>query len=247
MATPDISHLPSTRKEAIAKGLSYYFTGKPCKHGHISKRFTVCGKCYKCHEEKMKTDHYKQKTKERLARNADKIRERAKLYRRKWRAENRELSRQIDRNYKQKNKERITENRRKAYWKNPEKYRAYAIKSSKKEGAKEKKKIYFSEWSKKNRDLLKVKEDKRRALEYNAEGSHTAQEVKSLLEVQNYKCLNCKCCIKERSSRHLDHIMPLALGGSNYITNLQWLCKSCNMSKNAKHPIDWAQQNGRLL
>jgi len=24
-----------TRKEAIAKGLKYYFTGKPCKHGHV--------------------------------------------------------------------------------------------------------------------------------------------------------------------------------------------------------------------
>lgn len=26
----------------------YYFTGKPCKHGHISKRQTVNGACYEC-------------------------------------------------------------------------------------------------------------------------------------------------------------------------------------------------------
>lgn len=31
-------------KEAIAKGLPYYFTGKPCKHGHIFER-RVSGRC----------------------------------------------------------------------------------------------------------------------------------------------------------------------------------------------------------
>jgi len=37
-----------TRQEAMAKGLPHYFTGKPCKHGHIDKRHTkrkVCATC----------------------------------------------------------------------------------------------------------------------------------------------------------------------------------------------------------
>lgn len=37
-----------TRADAIKQGLSHYFTGNPCKHGHICKRFTVSGNCTYC-------------------------------------------------------------------------------------------------------------------------------------------------------------------------------------------------------
>ena len=36
-----------TRKEAQSKGLTHYFTGKPCKHGHVAKRFRS-GPCTEC-------------------------------------------------------------------------------------------------------------------------------------------------------------------------------------------------------
>lgn len=36
------------RKEAIAAGVGQYFTGKPCKHGHISNRYTQSGACAAC-------------------------------------------------------------------------------------------------------------------------------------------------------------------------------------------------------
>ena len=38
-----------TRKEAKAQGLPRYFTGKPCKHGHIAERQTSKGVCEECH------------------------------------------------------------------------------------------------------------------------------------------------------------------------------------------------------
>ena len=41
--------------------------------------------------------------------------------------------------------------------------------------------------------------------------------------------------------------MPVALGGGSEITNIQLLCEPCNLAKHAKHPIEWAQQMGRLL
>ena len=34
-----------SRKEAKARGLTRYFTGKPCKHGHIAERDTGAGRC----------------------------------------------------------------------------------------------------------------------------------------------------------------------------------------------------------
>jgi len=38
---------PKTRKEAKAAGAKYYFTGEPCKHGHIAPRKTK-GACVEC-------------------------------------------------------------------------------------------------------------------------------------------------------------------------------------------------------
>lgn len=39
--------LPPTRAEARARGLKHYFTGKPCKHGHVAKRH-LTGTCVPC-------------------------------------------------------------------------------------------------------------------------------------------------------------------------------------------------------
>ncbi|MCA0940864.1 hypothetical protein LCM28_13370 [Salipiger pacificus] len=49
-ATPDmpLDERPATRSEAIARGISYYFTGKPCTHGHISWRRTSNKNCQEC-------------------------------------------------------------------------------------------------------------------------------------------------------------------------------------------------------
>jgi hypothetical protein len=43
----DTSSLPKTRAEAKATGSKYYFTGEPCKHGHIAPRKTK-GACLEC-------------------------------------------------------------------------------------------------------------------------------------------------------------------------------------------------------
>ena len=43
----DTADLPRTRKEAQAVGAKYYFTGEPCKHGHIAPRKTK-GACIDC-------------------------------------------------------------------------------------------------------------------------------------------------------------------------------------------------------
>jgi len=37
-----------SRKEAISRGLKHYFTGQPCKHGHVSDRFVASKKCRRC-------------------------------------------------------------------------------------------------------------------------------------------------------------------------------------------------------
>ena len=43
----DTSTLPKSRAEAKTTGAKYYFTGEPCKHGHIAPRKTK-GSCVEC-------------------------------------------------------------------------------------------------------------------------------------------------------------------------------------------------------
>jgi hypothetical protein len=45
---------PKTRAEAKSTGAKYYFTGEPCKHGHIALRKTkgACVECLKVEWEK---------------------------------------------------------------------------------------------------------------------------------------------------------------------------------------------------
>lgn len=43
----ELATLPKTRAEAMAAGAKYYFTGEPCKHGHVAPRKTK-GACLDC-------------------------------------------------------------------------------------------------------------------------------------------------------------------------------------------------------
>jgi 5-methylcytosine-specific restriction endonuclease McrA len=43
----DTTNLPKTRSKAKETGSKYYFTGQPCKHGHIAARKTK-GSCLEC-------------------------------------------------------------------------------------------------------------------------------------------------------------------------------------------------------
>lgn len=40
-----------SRKEALERGLKRYFTGEPCKYGHVSERFVRSWKCCQCGKE----------------------------------------------------------------------------------------------------------------------------------------------------------------------------------------------------
>jgi 5-methylcytosine-specific restriction endonuclease McrA len=42
-----MDNLPTTRAEAKKTGSKYYFTGQPCKHGHVAPRKTK-GSCVEC-------------------------------------------------------------------------------------------------------------------------------------------------------------------------------------------------------
>ena len=38
----------TTRKDALEEGATRYFTGEPCKNGHVSERYTLNSGCVQC-------------------------------------------------------------------------------------------------------------------------------------------------------------------------------------------------------
>ena len=106
-----------------------------------------------------------------------------------------------------------------------------------------------AEYRNANPDKNATNSRNRRARKRNADGKHTAADIRAIFDKQQGLCANCQTKLFKSGSKkyHIDHIMPLALGGSNWPENLQCLCPSCNLSKGAKHPDEWAAANGRLL
>jgi 5-methylcytosine-specific restriction endonuclease McrA len=85
----------------------------------------------------------------------------------------------------------------------------------------------------------------RRAKQKGNGGKYTKADIAELFVKQKGKCTWCLMSLGNENP-HVDHKLPLALGGRNDKSNLQLLHQSCNLAKAAKHPIVFAQQNGLL-
>jgi 5-methylcytosine-specific restriction endonuclease McrA len=83
---------------------------------------------------------------------------------------------------------------------------------------------------------------KRRALKRNADGTYSAVDIKRIRDEQNDCCVYCKAALNGKG--HVDHVQPLAKGGTNWPDNIQLLCKSCNSRKHAKDPVAHIAQLG---
>ena len=55
----------SYRSEAKKTGETYYFTNKPCKYGHVSKRQTSNGTCVECNRN-ISLAHYRRNSEDRI-------------------------------------------------------------------------------------------------------------------------------------------------------------------------------------
>ena len=85
-------------------------------------------------------------------------------------------------------------------------------------------------WVAKNPERMAHLKARDYARRKNAAGSHTFEEWTELKKKFKFLCSFCK--LKKKLTK--DHIIPLSLGGSDYITNIQPLCRNCN-SKKWKH------------
>lgn len=97
-----------------------------------------------------------------------------------------------------------------------------------------------------NPDCHRIAKHKRRARKIGNGGTLSRGISKKLFILQKGICA-CGCRQLLGSDYHLDHRMPLSLGGSNTDDNVQLLTSTCNLQKGAKHPIDFMQSRGFLL
>lgn len=209
------------RKNAMRQALKRYFTGKPCKkRGHIAERLCSNGECLACVKEDAPA-----RSRRRYAANPTKGLARSK----RWAVLNPERVEASVKRWRAANADKWRESNRRSKQANQQKYtdtqRAdYAL----------------------NPEKYRVVERKRRAQMKGSGGTHTVADLAEIFAAQGGRCAYCRADLKRRA-KHVDHIQPLALGGSNGRANLQYLCQPCNQSKSARDPVAYARSIGLLL
>ena len=222
-----------SRYQASIAGLSKYFTGRPCKRGHLYYRNTKNATCLRCASERIRylhaldPDARRLDAKKRYAENPE-FAQRARERSRTWHETNKERARERAKRYQKENFEKLS-----AQWK------------AWREANKERKKARDEAWHKAHPEASRAQTAKRRARLKAALGRYTAKDIQTRFKLQRGRCGYCRT--KLSKGYHADHIMPLVLGGANEPRNIQLLCPPCNIKKNAQHPIDFAQQRGLLL
>lgn len=162
--------------------------------------------------------------KTRYAANADKIKAAVAV----WKAENRAAVAAVSAAYHIANADKLRARAAAWYEANQERAKASSI-----------------AWNKAHPEEARIYRQNRQARKRENGGVLSKGLVAKLFKLQKGKCACCREPLGD--DFHLDHIMPLALGGSNTDDNIQLLRQRCNNQKHAKHPIDFMQERGFLL
>ena len=132
---------------------------------------------------------------------------------------------------------------------NPEKIRIYdkayreanrekecAWQKAYREANREKIRIYDKAWREANPEKRCATRARRNARKNGAAGQATAEQRAARQDYYGGRCYICGA-----PAEAMDHVIPLARGGSNWPANLRPICRSCNSMKGAKWPYDIEQ------
>lgn len=173
-----------------------------------------------------------------------------------YRKEHEEKNREYMHTYYLEHKEQLFERNKRWIEEHPEQVREYKRKYQRNNPFK-KREYYLANREKvltKTRAYAKAHPDpaRKRARKYkrlgivnSIEGHYTKRDVIAQAARQRGKCFWCDC--KLDADYHVDHVIPISRGGTNYPSNLVVACPFCNLSKGNKLPHEWQGSNGRLL
>lgn len=214
-------------------------TCRKCGESFDGRRCKNCQRIYKAAHHKANADRInahvaeyrranRDKVKETKARYVRENREKVNAYWRKKRADNPEKIRAEKAEYRTKNREAVNSYHVQWCAENHEKRKEHQVK-----------------YALANPGLSRIKNHARRARVIGTGQKLSKDIVQKLRKRQHEKCICCGLPLGK--DYHIDHIMPLALGGGNNDGNVQLLRAVCNDKKGAKHPIDFMQSRGFLL
>jgi 5-methylcytosine-specific restriction endonuclease McrA len=107
---------------------------------------------------------------------------------------------------------------------------------------------YVIEWRKENKIKVRSYRQNYRARSNSAEGAFTANDIARIFRQQNGKCAYYRSCNNKLGKKyHIDHIIALINGGTNFPSNIQLTCPKCNHRKNDRQPDVYSRELGLLL
>jgi 5-methylcytosine-specific restriction endonuclease McrA len=92
-----------------------------------------------------------------------------------------------------------------------------------------------------NKARHKMKKAEYRARLLEAEGTHTAEDIRHIYEEQEGRCAYCGITLYDDYA--VDHVVPLSRGGTNWPDNLAVACMFCNQSKHDRLLSEWGLFN----
>lgn len=218
------------------------------------ERCKPCGRAYAAARYKELPEKSKEASKRYAQKNAEKIRQKKAEWHLKnkvarnakaiaWAMANSERAKQTSEAWRAANKASVSERMAAKYWADPEaaRERSRAWRAANPE----KIQSLFRAWAERNKDRINVNRQNRRARKLATGGRLSGDLANKLFRLQKGKC---PCCRRPLGSDyHMDHILPLALGGTNTDDNMQLMRAGCNLRKHATHPVEYMRRKGFLL
>lgn len=221
-----------TRAEAKAAGKKNYFTGKPCRKGHIAEQQVSNYACVICRLNRLKA--FKQRHPDYFLENN-----------RAYKAANREKVNAASRKWSRENKDYVLANV--AKWRTNNPSRVLELASEWRKRNPHKIKLNTQKWRSVNSNGQRLQNHRRRARDRSADGLLTKEDIVRILHEQSGLCAGLHCRIDISRKYTIDHKTALACGGSNGPENIQLLCKSCNSSKNTLSMEEWEAKSLSIM
>ena len=199
--------------------------------------------CTKCGQEFPATAEYFPPRKAVPSGKSSQCRQCVSARTKKYREENKDKIKELNKRWRERNADYIRKKNREYWDKNPQKFQQWKKKWREKNAARIKK--YNANWQKENPDRVRAASLNYKARKANADGSHTAEDVRNQYKHQKGRCYWCNKPVGD--TYHVDHVIPLDKGGSNGPENLVIACPVCNLSKGSKLPHEWDGSGGKLL